>query len=141
MASADRARAVHPFWWHTSATKARVHRRVGLPSVRGLWWSRALRSSSRVRGHAGWVVFGAVGLGARHPAASAWNARMAPRTVWVAHPSEVAIWDGFCPAALASRIWDRRRVNATGERRPRRRASRSAAVNFRTNSGGFIPSE
>jgi hypothetical protein len=64
---------------------------------------------------------------------------MASRTVWVAHPRAAAIWDGFCPDALASRIWDRRRVKASGERRPDRRAFRSAAVNSRTNNGGGMP--
>ena len=44
---------------------------------------------------------------------------------------------GRRPSALASRIWDRRRVKAAGDRRPRRRASCSAAVSSLTNSGGY----
>lgn len=135
------ARAVHAFSWHTPATNPRVHRLVGLPSARGDWCNRPLRSSSRSRGQTGGVVFGAFDRGARHSTPSAWNARIASRTVWVAHPRVVAIRAGRCPSALARRIWDRRRVKASGDRRPPRRAARSVSVRFRTNSGSFIPSQ
>ena len=134
-----RTRAVHPFSWHTAATGPRVHRLVGLPSVRGDWWSNPFRSSSRVRGHVGWVAFGALGLAVGASAPRAWKARIASPTVWVAHPRVPAIRDGRCPAALAKRIWDRRSTNASADRRPRRGAASSSAVRSRTKRGGFIP--
>ena len=37
MASGLSTRAVRPFSWHTVATNPSVHRRVGLPTVRGDW--------------------------------------------------------------------------------------------------------
>lgn len=137
--SGVRRRVVHPLAWHTWATRPSVHRPVGGPNVRGDWWGTARRSSSRVRSQAGWVALGVVGWADRHPVPSAANARTASRTVWGAHPRAAAIWDGSWPAARASRTWLRRRVKASGDRRLARRASRSAAVRSRTNSGGWHP--
>jgi hypothetical protein len=46
------------------------------------------------------------------------KARMASRTVWSLQPTAWVIRCGRSPRALASRIWQRRRVNALGDRRP-----------------------
>ena len=43
---------------------------------------------------------------------------MALRAVCSSQPSQVAIWGTRSPRALASRIWQRRRVKASGECKP-----------------------
>jgi hypothetical protein len=47
-----------------------------------------------------------------------WKAWMALRTVWAEQPRAEAIREGRWPEALAVRTWQRRRVNASAERRP-----------------------
>jgi hypothetical protein len=47
----------------------------------------------------------------------------------------------FCPSALASKIWQRRRVKASGERNPASRDLRSASLKGRTYMGRFIELE
>ena len=81
-----------------------------------------------------------VGRRVRQPSPSAWNARIALRTAWAVQPTARPIWAGPLPSALASRTWDRRRVNASADFRPRLRPCRSAAVRERTNIRGFIRS-
>ena len=58
---------------------------------------------------------------------------------WTQQPTAAAIALGLWPSALARRTWQRRRVNASGERRPARRACRSSSVRGRTKVGGFMP--
>src|SRR5262249_31568659 len=62
----------------------------------------------------------------------AWKARMAWRAEAAVQPRLRAIRAGLWPAALASRVWQRRRVKASGERRPAWRCSRSGSVRGRT---------
>jgi hypothetical protein len=45
---------------------------------------------------------------------------------------------GVLPSALLSRIWQRRKVKASGERKPASRVLRSASVKGRTKIGRFI---
>jgi hypothetical protein len=118
MASPLSTRPVQPFSWQTWAAKLRVHRLVGLPKPRGLWWSKARKSSSRSLGQAAWTVLGALDLACRQAVPSVLKALMASRTVWAAQPRAAAMWDGRWPWSLCSRIWQRRSVNASGERRP-----------------------
>src|SRR3954447_26755785 len=63
---------------------------------------------------------------------------MALRTVCVAHPRLAAIRAGVRPSALCKRICARRRVKASGERRPAWIACRSESSRGRTKVGGFI---
>src|SRR5436305_15312796 len=71
---------------------------------------------------------------------AAWKARIALRTVCVAQPRMSAIRAGGRPPALAKRICARRRVKASGERRPAWIACRSESSRGRTKVGGFIQS-
>jgi hypothetical protein len=70
-------------------------------------------------------------LAVRQASPSAAKARRASRTVCTAQPRAAAIWAERCPSALAKRIWQRRRVKASAERKPRRRAARSGSVSGR----------
>src|SRR5919199_2670200 len=64
---------------------------------------------------------------------------MALGTLGVAQLNCRATCAGRCPRALASRIWHRRRVNASAERNPASSCWRSLGRNGRTNMGGFMP--
>ena len=111
-------RAVQPFSKQTAAARRSVHRLVGLPKQRGDWCSRARKSSSCLLGQAAWTFLGALDLARRQAMPSAWKALMASRTAWAEQPRAAAIREGRCPWALASRIWQRRRVKASGQRSP-----------------------
>src|ERR1700719_2294939 len=63
---------------------------------------------------------------------------MALRTDGAVQPKLRAINGGLCPEALASRIWQRRRVKPSAERNPAWSCWRSPAVKVRTKIGGFI---
>src|SRR5512147_1614227 len=65
----------------------------------------------------GGVLLGREEAERKHPAGSVRKARMALRTVWVPHRRWAAITDGRSPWALARRIWQRRNVKASRERR------------------------
>lgn len=80
---------------------------------------------------------GPVALAARLPRPSRRKAWRVLCTVPMAHPKKGAISDGRWPRALASRIWDRRKVNASGDRRPASSSRFSSADRGRTNRGGF----
>src|SRR5262249_47886122 len=119
----------------TSAASASVQVEVGLPKSRGLRWSRARSRSAARPPRAGLTETGRWDFGRRQAVPSAWKAAMALRTVPVEHRRAAAIGEGRRPSALAERIWDRRSVKASGERRPARRASRSGSVRGRTKVG------
>ncbi|HUR53630.1 MAG TPA: transposase, partial [Gemmataceae bacterium] len=133
IASIDSSRGVHPFSWQTSATRASVHRLVTFPNSRGRRWSKSLRSSSRSRSHTRPGSWRAWDLALREASPSASNARMALRTAWAVHPITRPTSAGPLRPALASRIWDRRAVNASVDFRPFSSACRSPAVRGRTN--------
>ncbi len=133
-------REMIPWAKPTRATNSSVQSEVGLPKSRGLRWSRA-----RSRSHATPSNTGRAGVGRCEPSRrqsmpAAWKARIALRTVCVAQSRLSAIWAGERPSALAKRICERRRVKASGERRPARIACRSRSPRGRTKVGGFIRS-
>lgn len=130
---------VQPFSKHTWAARSSVHRLVALPALRGDWCSRERRSSSRALGPAAWIVLGRFDLGRVQPIPAAEKARRALRTAWEEPPKAAAIWAGRWPLSLASRTWQRRRVKASAERSPSRRADRSGSDRGRTKRGGFMP--
>ena len=140
MASTDNARGVHPLSLQTSATKARVHRLVGLPNSRGRRCNRSFRFSSWARSHTRPGSLRAWDLAAKHPDPAASNARMAFRTAWAVHPTIRPMSAGAIRSALASSTWDRRTVNASADFRPASRACRSSGKRGRTNVRAlFIP--
>src|SRR5262245_41430868 len=63
---------------------------------------------------------------------------MALRTDTAVQPRLRAISEGPWPEALAKRIWHRRRVNASEQRRPACSSCRSASVKARTKVVGFM---
>src|SRR5579862_6404578 len=123
--------AVTPRSKLTSAASSKVHRLVGLPKARGLWWSIALSCSARAASKDAWMVWGREEATSRQASPRALKATMALRTVWSSQPRSVAISRAFLRRAEASRIWQRRRTKASGERRPATTWSCSSAVSSR----------
>ena len=117
----QRAGASTPSAWHTSATRASVHRLVGLPNSRGRRWSRSFRSSSRARGprpRPGSLRacgLARPGTRARRRGTPGWRCGRPGRYSPTTRPMAA----GPIPSALASRTWDRRTVNASADFRPR----------------------
>ena len=60
------------------------------------------------------------------------------RTVWSLQPRARAIREACSPLSLASKVWQRRRMEASDERRPSSRAWRSSSVSGRTKIGFFM---
>ena len=123
----------------TSAASSRVHRPVGLPKSRGLRCSsprsRAARSGSKAR----WIVLARFEPGRSAAGPRALKACSALRTVCSPQPSCRAIAATGSPRALASTIWLRRSVKASGERSPASACRRSESVIGRTKMGCRIP--
>ena len=68
------------------------------------------------------------------------KARRTLRTACGLHPTAWAITGAVSPRAEAKRMWQRRTVNPSDERRPACKAWRSGSLNSRT-SKGFIPQQ
>src|SRR5262249_16257025 len=86
----------------------------------------------------GLAVVGLEDFARRQSRPSLWKAWMTWRTDEGAQPRLRASCWGVCPWALASRIWQRRKVKAAPERRPDCSRCRSHRVRDRTNRDGFI---
>jgi hypothetical protein len=81
MASSLTSRGVSPWATLTWAASARVHRRVGMPTVRGLWWNSARRDSQVPASKLVAVVGGRDDCGCSAVSPRGWNACSAWRTV------------------------------------------------------------
>src|SRR3712207_6599479 len=130
--------AVIPCSTQTSAARASVQVERALPNWREFWcksaFSRALRSVSKTL---------AAACGRRDGMATTAsprvsNARRTLRTACGLHPTACAMTGVVSPRAEAKRMWQRRTVNPSDERRPACKAWRSGPLNSRTNKG-FIP--
>jgi hypothetical protein len=111
-------RGVQPFAWQTRATVPRVQVLRGWPNARGLWCSKCRSGSSKAAFSTGRAVLGREDFSVRQPNPSTANAWMALRTDRAVPPRLRAIAAGVWPPALASRIWERRRVKASADRKP-----------------------
>ena len=138
MASGLSTRGVQPRSKQTSANKLKVQVLRDLPRVRGLWCSRPRKGSSSAVSRRGRALCGREDFSFKQARPSEWKAWMALRTDMAVQPRLRAIRSGDCPEALASRIWQRRRMKAEAERRPACRCERSAAVKVRTKMGLLI---
>src|SRR5262249_6944261 len=139
MASPDSGRGVQPWVWHSSATRSKVHRLVGLPNRRGLWCNRSLSGAARSGPRSGRAEWGREDLGFRQSRPSRAKACRALRTVGGVQPRFWATCTAGRPSAACSRIWQRRAVNASRLRRPLRNRRRWPSVKRGTKSLGFIP--
>ena len=122
----------------TRAANASVQSEVGAPKSRGLRCSRARSRSHAMSSNSGRADTGRCEPSRRQSMPAAWKAWIALRTVCAEQPRPSAICEGSRPSALAFRICARRRVNASGDRRPTRMACRSGSLRGRTKVGGFI---
>src|SRR3954451_25030611 len=132
--------AVIPCSAQTSAARASVQVERALPNWRGLWcksaFSRSLRSVSKTLA----AVCGRRDCMATTANPRVSNARTTLRTACGLHPTAFAMMVVVSPRAEAKRMWQRRTVNPSGERRPACKAWRSGPLNSRTKRG-FIPQE
>ena len=135
MASSLTSRGVSPWAKLTSAASWRVHRLVGVPNVRGLWCNRARRASQVPASKMVAMVWGRDDCGCSATRPRWWNACSALRTVYSVQRRSWAIVGVTWPSALASRIWQRRTVQADEDRRPVSRVARSSAISGRTYKG------
>src|SRR4051812_6942397 len=132
--------AVIPCSAQTSAARASVQVERALPNWRGLWcksaFSRWLRSASKTLA----AVCGRRDCMATTANPRVSNARTTLRTACGLPPTAFAMMVVVSPRAEANRMWQRRTVNPSGERRPACKAWRSGPLNSRTKRG-FIPQE
>src|SRR5215212_9624672 len=122
----------------TSAACSSVQRVLGLPNSLGEWRKSSLRASTPCSSKAARVRLGLEEPALRASRPRSLKAWMALRTVWEAQPKERAICGGVSPRALASRIWQRRRMKASEERNPACKALRSSFESVRTKIGSFM---
>lgn len=123
----------------TSAANSKVQRLVGLPNWRGEECSHDCNFSHLVESSRGRTVFGRLEASSRQSRPRLSKSRITLRQVCVAQPRERAMTETRSPRELASRIWQRRRVNNERERSPNSSCFRSSVVKDRTNIGGFMP--
>jgi hypothetical protein len=111
-------RGVQPWAWQTWATKASVQVLRGWPNTRGVWCNRCRKESSKVPSNTGRALWGRDDFSVRQASPSAAKAWMALRAERGVQPRLRAMSAGVWPAALARRIWQRRKVKASVERSP-----------------------
>lgn len=129
---------VSPRSFETSATICNVQVERALPKWRGDWCSKSRNFSHFASSSSGLAVLGRDDFCSRQVRASEAKARITLRTVWSLQLNCRAIWRGVLPSALKRRIWVLLSVNACGERKPVRKATRSFSVKDRTKIGSFI---
>src|SRR5947209_9111028 len=129
---------VNPWRTLSPANRSSVQTLVGYPKSRGLRWASAWSCSRPAASKVVWMMWLRWLRSCRAAVPRSLKARVVLRTVWEAHPNCRAMAGGVSPRALASKIWLRRWVKASDERKPAFRASRSASVSRRTYRGGFM---
>jgi hypothetical protein len=117
---------------------SRVQRLVSYPNSLGERWSISLRASALSSSKASRVLLGREDLATRASKPLWLNSWMASRTVCCPQPRLSAIFGAYSPLELASKIWHRRKVKASLERREPWRASRSSKENGRTEIEVFM---
>jgi hypothetical protein len=132
-------RAVRPCSKLTSAASSKVHKLLGLSNSLGLRCNSARNFSALSSSKTAWVVWGRREPGFRASTPRSSKARITLRTVWSSQPRNSAIAGAVSPRALATRIWQRRTVKLSDERRPAFNCSRSSDVSSRTKIGFLMP--
>ena len=139
MVSSLTRRAVRPCSKLTSAASSRVHKLLGLSKSLGLRCTRARNSSAPSSSKPAWLVWGRRDPCSRAATPRSSKARIALRTVWSSQPRNRAIAGALSPRALANKIWQRRTLKLSDERRPAFNCLRSSDVSSRTKTGFLMP--
>ncbi len=138
MVSTLTCREVMPSAKATSANRDSVHTLVGWPKSRGLRCTSSPNFSWAWPSTTTWIRCGRHDFRRKHSTPRTAKSAMMLRTVWSSQPTSSAISLARRPRALASRIWHRRRTNASDERNPASNCLHSASSSGRTKMGGLI---